>query len=40
MALKVYAKSTENQHQKKDAKMMPKCSKMGTQGGHEIDKML
>ena len=39
MASKFYTKSTENQHQKRDAKMTPKCSKTYPKRRPKIDKM-
>ena len=38
MASKFYAKSLENHLQKRDAKMMPTCSKLGAQNGRKIYK--
>ena len=40
MLQKIYINSFKNQLRKKNAKMMPKCSKMGAQSGHEIDKIM
>ena len=39
MLPKIYINSFKNLHGKRNAKMMPKCSKMAAQSGHKIDKM-
>ena len=36
----IYINSFKNLHRKRNAKMVPKCSKKGVQSGHEIDKVI